>query len=115
MLIRHCGIYVRNIYLVDSILIKLGFIKVYDEIEIWQNEKTNIRKYTTCSDYKIELIESRNILPDSFHICLEMEVPFFMREYAVIKGVPFDKNLLVDFVSINDSVYFEFVRKKNEL
>jgi hypothetical protein len=115
MLIRHTGIFVQKIELIDSILLQLGFVKTYNEKELFNNEKVEINKYI-YKGCKFEFIEnSSRSRSNSFHICFDGNIPDFMLQYQIERFIPKDESLLVDFVYINDSVYFEFVRNKNEL
>lgn len=115
MQIRHAGIFVRNINKVEKILIDIGFVKVYDEMEIWAGKKTNIRKYLSSEGVKLELIQNENALLNTFHLAIEGdicdELLFDMNSY-IVYGEAFDKNLEMLFVYIDDSIYFEFVKEK---
>jgi hypothetical protein len=114
MNIRHTGIFVQDIKLCESVLVRLGFIKDYDEYEKINYEDAIVRKYYNKENkYYLELIESKTrARSNSFHLCFDGDVPIFMEQYSVKKFEPNDDSLLVDFVFINDSIYFEFVRNK---
>lgn len=122
MNIRHIGIYVKNIKQAHEILLKLGFELVYSENEILDGIETNVKKYLYKEEEKegkqkeftLELIQSKQPVANNFHICIDGPIPGFLKEYNVIKGNPFNKDLLVDFVFTNDSIYFEFVRNKKD-
>jgi hypothetical protein len=116
MLLRHFGVFVQNIKLIDSILLQLGFECIYNEDENVNYKVCNVRKYALDTYYVIELIENGSrARGNSFHISIDGNVPDYMLQYRIEKFIPKDDNLLVDFVYINDSIYFEFVRNKNEL
>jgi hypothetical protein len=117
MVLRHVGVFVNNIELIDSILLKLGFSQIYNEVEIINYRYDTVRKYLNNGDGSIlEVIEdSSQARSNSFHLCFDNEIPEFMRQYYIEKYIPKDNSLSVDFVYINDSIYFEFVRNKNEL
>ncbi|MDD5650969.1 MAG: hypothetical protein PHF86_11220 [Candidatus Nanoarchaeia archaeon] len=117
MIIKHFGLYVKNIELVHSIFLKLGFSCTYNEIEIWENKETNIRKYI-YKGQKLELIQNDNAICNSYHICIEGKIPNFLqdynvlRDYTILEGKAFNPKLKLFFVYIGDSIYFEFVRSK---
>lgn len=113
MNIRHFGIYVKNIELVHDILMKLGFSITYYQNEIWDGKETNIRKYI-YKGQKLELIQSDEAICNSYHISIDGKVVPFLRDYNVVKKEGFNKELILEFVYIGDSIYFEFVRKKND-
>jgi hypothetical protein len=114
MVIRHVGIFVNNIELINSILLKLGFNNIYDETETINYRSVNVRKYINNGDGSIlEIIEDGSrARGNTFHLCFDNDVPDFMKQYRIEKFEPNDKSLLVDFIFINDSIYFEFVRNK---
>ena len=117
MLIRHTGIFVQDIKFCESVLVRLGFVKFYDEYEMINNTKAIVRKYYNNENkYYLELIEnSTRARSNSFHISFDGDIPDFMKQFRIEKYDPINKLLLVDFVYINDSIYFEFVRNKDEL
>jgi hypothetical protein len=104
------GIFVKDIEKVSYIMRQLGFEEIYNKIE----EIGHVVKFQV-GNAKIELIQDKEAIENSFHICVDGGIPDFMLVYAKIKYEPFDGNLLVDFVYINDSIYFEFVRDKNDI
>lgn len=107
------GIFVQDINYVEDILVKLGFTCYYKEDEVINYQVNNVRKYSDYYDNALELIENKSrARGNSFHICFNGEVPEFMKQYRIDKYIPNDDNLLVDFVYIDDSIYFEFVRNK---
>jgi hypothetical protein len=114
MVLRHVGVFVNNIELIEFILLKLGFNKIYDEREVVNYKHATIRKYLNNGDgFVLEVIEDNSrARSNSFHLCFDNEIPEFMRQYYIEKYIPKDESLLVDFVYINDSIYFEFVRNK---
>lgn len=116
MLIRHTGIFVDDINKIEFILLQLDFEKIYDEYEYIDYQLCNVRKFLYSDNYILELIRSPSRARGStFHISIEGEIPEFMKKYRIESHLPKDQTLLVDFVYINDSIYFEFVRSKNEL
>jgi hypothetical protein len=118
MQLRHTGIFVQDIKLCESILVRLGFIKDYDEYEKINYEDVIARKYYNKENkYYLELIESKTrARSNSFHLCFDGDVPIFMKQYRIEKYEPINKSLIVFFVYISDSIYFEFVKEStNEL
>ena len=113
MQLRHMGIFVQNINLIESILEQLGFENIYNCDEIINYELCNIRKYLDGDGEILELIQSKaRSRGNSFHLCFDGNVPDFMLKYRVDKFIPKDDKLEVYFVYINDSIYFEFVKEK---
>jgi hypothetical protein len=114
MVIRHVGIFVNNIELIGSILLKLGFNQIYDKMELINYRYVTVRKYLNNGDGSIlEIIEDGSrARSNSFHLCFDNDIPDFMKQYRIEKFEPNDKSLLIDFIFINDSIYFEFVRNK---
>jgi hypothetical protein len=112
MQLRHIGIFVQDISLIESILEQLGFENIYNCNEMVNYELCNIRKYLYSDGNILELIENKSrARSNSFHLCFDGNVPDFMLQYRVEKFEPRDKTLEVFFVYINDSIYFEFVKE----
>lgn len=102
----------RNMRAVENILLQLDFKKIYDEVELFNKSKVNIRKYSRDDFGTLELIENPNARINGFHICFKGPVPKFLGKHTLVQGEPFDKSLELFFVYIGDSIYFEFVRNK---
>jgi len=111
MLVRHFGIYVKDIEKVTSILIKLGLEKVYDVME----SPVLISRKFRIGNGKIEILKNIYFNPDKniTHLSFDGEIPEFMKKYHIESLQPFDSSLEVDMVFIDDSIYFEFVRRKD--
>ena len=112
---RHIGFFVRDINFMGAIFNKLGFSLIYHEVESVNGIDSIIEKYEYSDNLVIELIENNNIGLDQYHICFNGPVPYFLRNFDIRIGVPFDKNIKLSFVYVGDSIYFEFVESKNEL
>jgi hypothetical protein len=111
-MLRHVGIFVQDINLIESILLQLGFENIYNCNEMVNYELCNIRKYLYNDDNILELIQSKTrSRGNTFHLCFNGNVPDFMLQYRVKKFEPKDETLEVYFVYINDSIYFEFVKE----
>lgn len=113
MLVRHIGGFVNDIEKVSNILIQLGYIKIYDEIE----SIGKVQKFILEDNRYIEIIEQnykRHSL-NTWHISINSDIPDFLHKYKGKCYKARNTDLIVTFVYINDTIYFEFVRDKNEL
>lgn len=112
MQIRHFGVYVKDVKFVGIFLEHLGFTLIYQNTEDVNGKEFKIRKYVN-EHLTIELIEDRYAIVNTAHISVDGPVPYIFKKYTTIHyDEPAIPSYDVNFVYIDDGLYFEFVERK---